>query len=294
MFTTRSFQEEGQLKLSANYLKTLGFQDVKRQVCDIFNSRVGRTFVKVDSSVIKTSTVLSVIWTEVTSSPLRQRDLRNVAGKPLIAWTIEAARQSRFTDRLLVYTADSETATAARILGVETVSRPPQTNATITKQQALLELLGRFPGYEYLVVLDSASPLKRFSDIDCCIEICARKDGLPVVSVAEATFDLNAFLLLDGERRISQVFGTGEELCAGPTRLYTLNPSIQAASATYLNSYNSFVTRDTHAYLIPKERSFTVQSKVDLVIAEALLRTDVEHLPRLTAPVAVDFSANNI
>lgn len=244
--------------------------------------------------MIKTSTVLSVIWTEVTSSPLRQRDLRNVAGKPLIAWTIEAARRSRFIDRLVVYTADSETATSARILGAETLLREGQAETTSTKQQALLELLGRFPGYDYLLVLDSASPLKRFSDIDCCIEICARKDGLPVVSVTEVAYDLSAFLLLDGERRVSEVFGNGDGLFDSPTRLYTLNPSIQAASAIYLNSYGSFVTRDTHAYLMPKERSFTVQSKVDLVIAEALLKSEVEHLHRIAPQVHVDFSANNI
>lgn len=241
--------------------------------------------------MIKTSTVLSVIWTEA-SSPLRQRDLRNVAGKPLIAWTIEAARQSRFIDRLVVYTADPETATAARMLGIETVTRSD--DSTATKQQALLSLLGKFPGYEYMVILDSASPLKRSSDIDCCIEICARKDGLPVVSVTEAAFDRRAFLHLDGERRVTQVFGDDEKGSDGPARLYTLNPSIQAASTIYLSSSNSFLTRDTHAYLMPKERSFAVNSKVDLVIAEALLATNSAQLPRLTPPVEVDLSARNI
>lgn len=241
--------------------------------------------------MIKTSTVLSVIWTEA-SSPLRQRDLRNVAGKPLIAWTIEAAKQSRFIDRLLVYTADSSTATATRMLGVETVTR---NDSTSTKQRALLTLLGKYPGYDYIVILDSASPLKRSSDIDCCIEICARKDGLPVVSVTEAAFDRSAFLYLDGERRVKQVFGSDDDGRGdGPARLYTLNPSIHAASTIYLSSCDSFLTRDTHAYLMPKERSFAVSSKADLVIAEALLTTSSTQLPRLAPRVEVDFSAHSI
>jgi len=60
------------------------------------------------------------------SKGLLRKNLRDLAGKPLIAWTIAAAQAARGVDRLVLSTDDAEIAAVARALGAEIVERPAE------------------------------------------------------------------------------------------------------------------------------------------------------------------------
>ena len=90
--------------------------------------------------------VVALIPARGGSKGIPRKNLAPLAGRPLLAWTVDAALRSRAVTRTVVSTEDDEIATAARDLGAEVLARPPELAADDTPMQpvivhALAELL---------------------------------------------------------------------------------------------------------------------------------------------------------
>ena len=70
--------------------------------------------------------ILGVIPARGASKGIPQKNIRQVCGKPLFAWTIEAAQHSLLLDRWVVSTEDPDIARISRLYGAEILNRPPQ------------------------------------------------------------------------------------------------------------------------------------------------------------------------
>jgi CMP-N-acetylneuraminic acid synthetase len=103
------------------------------------------------------------------SKGVRRKNIRPVAGKPLLAWTIEAAQRARRLDRYIVSTEDPEVAEVARSLGAEVLERPA---ALATDEAPTIEVLRhvleRLPA-DIVVLLQATSPVRDDDLIDRCI-----------------------------------------------------------------------------------------------------------------------------
>lgn len=99
-----------------------------------------------------------------------RKNVRAVAGRPLLAWTIEAALAATRLDGYLVSTEDGEIAGVARAYGAKVLSRPPElaTDEADTLQ-VLQHVLEHVP-VDVVVVLQATSPVRRPGLIDRCIE----------------------------------------------------------------------------------------------------------------------------
>ena len=105
------------------------------------------------------------------SKGLPRKNVLPLAGKPLVAHTIDAARAAGLVDRVVVSTDDPEIAAVARAYGADVVERPPELSGdTASSEAALLHALGVLAdgGYEadVLVFLQCTSPLTTPQDID--------------------------------------------------------------------------------------------------------------------------------
>jgi CMP-N,N'-diacetyllegionaminic acid synthase len=112
--------------------------------------------------------ILAIVPARGGSKGIPRKNLAPVAGKPLIAWTIEAARAARGVDRLAVSTDDAEIASVARALGAEIVQRPADlarddTPTLPVLRHALAELRDT---PDAVLTLQPTSPLRRASHID--------------------------------------------------------------------------------------------------------------------------------
>lgn len=105
------------------------------------------------------------------SKGIPRKNLAPVAGKPLIAWTIDAARAARGLDRLAVSTDDPEIAAVARALGAEIVMRPAELAAddapTLPVLRHALAALGESP--DAVLTLQPTSPLRRAAHIEAAL-----------------------------------------------------------------------------------------------------------------------------
>lgn len=110
------------------------------------------------------------------SKAIPGKNLKRIAGQPLVAWTIQAAKRARHVQRVIVSTDDPAIAQVAREHGAEVVERPPElsTDAASSESALLhaLDHLERTENYrpELLVFLQCTSPLTEAYDIDGAVE----------------------------------------------------------------------------------------------------------------------------
>ncbi len=103
------------------------------------------------------------------SKGIPRKNIKEISGKPLIAWTIEAAKESKMIDRYVVSTEDEEIAEISREYGADVIERPPElaTDETITLS-VLQYVIEKIP-CDSVVLLQATSPIRRGGLIDECI-----------------------------------------------------------------------------------------------------------------------------
>ena len=97
------------------------------------------------------------------------KNIKVLSGKPLIAWTIEAAKESKMIDRYVVSTEDEEIAATSREYGVDVIERPPElATDEATTLSVLQHAVEKIP-CDSIVLLQATSPIRRGGLIDECI-----------------------------------------------------------------------------------------------------------------------------
>jgi len=127
--------------------------------------------------------VLAVIPARGGSKGIPGKNIKRLAGKPLLAWTIEHAKSSRRIDRLVVSTEDSKIAAVARRWGAEVLDRP---KALATDQADTLPVLQHALEHvpaDIVVLLQCTSPVRARDLIDRCVErfLAEKADSLGTV-----------------------------------------------------------------------------------------------------------------
>ena len=113
--------------------------------------------------------IFGVIPARGGSKGIPQKNVRQVCGKPLIAWTIEAAQQSVLLDRWVVSTEDPEIARISRRYGAEILNRPPQLATDTTPTLHVLKHALNHVSADIVVLLQPTSPIRSSGLIDRCI-----------------------------------------------------------------------------------------------------------------------------
>jgi len=103
------------------------------------------------------------------SKGVPRKNIKMIAGKPLIAWTIEAAKQSRMLDRYIVSTEDGEIAQVARKFGAEVLARPPQLAIDEASTMSVLQHVIEHIKCDVVVLLQATTPVRKPGLIDECI-----------------------------------------------------------------------------------------------------------------------------
>lgn len=126
--------------------------------------------------MINNKTVLAVIPARGGSKRTVLKNIREFRDKPLLYWSIEAARHSKHIDRFVVSTESTSVKLIALGNHAQVIDRPEVlATDTATNEDVLRHANLTFdPPYDWLVLLQPTSPLRTAQDIDRCIEIAAR------------------------------------------------------------------------------------------------------------------------
>ena len=103
------------------------------------------------------------------SKGISGKNIKVLSGKPLIAWTIEAAKESKMIDRYVVSTEDEEIAEISRKCGADVIARPQELATDETTTLSVLQYVIEKIPCDSVVLLQATSPIRRGGLIDECI-----------------------------------------------------------------------------------------------------------------------------
>ena len=134
----------------------------------------------------KGKTFLAVIPARGGSKRLPRKNVLDLNGKPLIAYSIEAGLKSKYIDKVIVTSDDDEILTISERYGADTIKRPDElASDTATTFDAIKHAMENCERYDYIILLQPTSPLRNEKHIDEAIELLESKNADAVVSVCE-------------------------------------------------------------------------------------------------------------
>ena len=227
--------------------------------------------------------VLAVIPARGGSKGVPGKNIRALAGRPLIAWTIAAAKHAPELDRVIISSDDADIIETAKAWGGKApFTRPAELARDDTPGIApVLHALDALPeSYDYVVLLQPTSPLRTGADISAALALCLEQNAPACVSVSAPQHAPWWMFRLDESRRMHSLFPKD----ALPTRrqdmpeVYALNGAIYVAEVNWLRKSKAFLTPETVAYVMPRERSLDIDTELDFVMAEALVGNSNKNL----------------
>jgi len=225
--------------------------------------------------MISDKTILAIIPARGGSKGVPRTNIRDVAGKPLIAWTIEEAKKSQYIDCLILSSEDEEIISVAKAWGCEVpFIRPVELAQDNTPGiDPVLHAISEAPGYDFVVLLQPTSPLRTVYDIDGCIELCAKSGNSASVTVVESGKSPFWMYIMDEQGRLQPLIGS-DGACARRQdlpKVFALNGAVYTARTDWLVREKTFVTDETVAYLMSIERSLDIDTEIDVEVAQFFL-----------------------
>lgn len=225
--------------------------------------------------------MLAIIPARGGSKGVSGKNIRLLCGKPLIAYTIEAAMVAKTIDRIIVSTDDAQIAAVAREYGVEVPFMRPKElaqddslaidNYLYTINRLNTELNG---DYEEFTVLLPTVPLRQAQDIEQACALFLSKKADSVISCTELPhpkewiFDIRP----DGTIQRDNSVDTRKMMNRQANRAgFIPNGAVFVLTYSLLKNKYSYYTDKTFAYVMPPERSVDIDSLFDFEYAQYLM-----------------------
>lgn len=210
------------------------------------------------------------------SKRVKNKNLLEIAGKPLIGWTIEAAKNSAYIDRVIVSSENSDILESAKLLGAEIPFVRPQEFAQdhSTGMEPVLHALSEITDYDYVVLLQPTSPLRTTFDIDHAIEKIIGENAKCLVSVSPVDKKPDWMFTFKDDGRLSSLLLDHQK--NKTQQVYVLNGAIYIASTKWLQNTKGFITEETIGFEMPVSRSLDIDTPEDLLFCKALMEKKFE------------------
>jgi CMP-N,N'-diacetyllegionaminic acid synthase len=225
--------------------------------------------------------VLGVIPARGGSKGIPRKNLTIVAGRPLLAWTADAARNARALSRVVLSTDDPALAEHGRSLGLDVPFLRPESLAADDTPMlpVLIDALDRLcaePGFDadVVVLLQPTSPLRRAEHIDQAVQQLASTGADSVVSVVSVPHHFSPLSVLREEGGRLHPYESGQTVVRrqDKPRLWARNgPAVLAVRVATLRA-GSLYGDDSRALPMSDEDSIDVDTSFDLEMADWLLR----------------------
>lgn len=227
--------------------------------------------------------VLSIIPARGGSKGIPKKNIYPLCGKPLIAWTIEAAKGSKYISRTILSSDSSEIIKVAGRYGVEAPFVRPNELAkddtpALPVIQHTVNWLKVNEDYipDYIVLLQPTSPLRTSRHIDEALEKLINSDADSIVSVVKAPHQFNPHSIMEMKNGFLKPFLKYDER----KNIRQLKPVFYArnGAAIYAFTYECLMKKNSIygdkilAYEMSREESIDIDDLLDLTICEMLLK----------------------
>jgi len=223
----------------------------------------------------KSQTFLAIIPARGGSKRLPKKNILDLKGKPLIAYSIEAGLQSKYIDKVIVSSDDDEILDTSKAFGAEIIKRPDAlASDTATSFDAIKHTIENTEKYDYIVLLQPTSPLRSALQIDEAIELLETKEANAIVSVCEMDHsplwsntlpkdgNMSGFLRDEVLNKRSQDLET----------YYRVNGAIYICKTEKLLEEESFFLKENiYGFVMDRESSVDIDETIDFKLAEWII-----------------------
>jgi len=231
--------------------------------------------------------VLGIITARGGSKGISRKNIAPLLGKPLLAYTAEAALASSRLTRTVLSTDDAEIAEVGRKYGISVpFFRPTELAADDTPTISVLQhvvkaLEAQGEHYDAIFTLQPTNPLRTAADIDGAIDLLERTGADSVISFVDVgERHPSRMKFIDKEGRVTDP--PFAEAFEGQPRqqlnkLFLREGSVYLTRRSVLMEDNSIKGRDCRAWIIPSERAQNIDTPLDLIMAEQILKSQIKN-----------------
>jgi N-acylneuraminate cytidylyltransferase/CMP-N,N'-diacetyllegionaminic acid synthase len=214
------------------------------------------------------------------SKGIRHKNTRYLAGKPLIAYTIEAALRSKTLRRVIVSTDDTEIAEVAKSYGAEVpFLRPAELAKDDTPSLLVVQHAVKYiekderRKLDVVVLLQPTSPLRNHEYIDDAVKKLLETGADSVITVCKVRHHPFSCFTFEGDRLFPfSRKGISVSRRQDLPEVYAENGAVYAVRRNVLLEQNSVYGKDTRAVVMPYEQSIDIDDYFDFFVAEMMLR----------------------
>lgn len=229
--------------------------------------------------MVDNTTFLGLIPARGGSKRIPKKNMMECAGKPLIAWSIEAGLQSKHLDALWVSTDDTAIAAYAQSIGATVpFIRPPElATDTATSIDVIVHAIHHahttlHTSFDYIVLLQPTSPLRDHADIDHAIRFCMDKKADAVISVCKADHSPLWMNTLPNDLSMTHFLRTSTTRSQDLEQYYHLNGALYICKTDKLIcEHTLFLKENIFAYIMPQHKSIDIDTHLDFRLAEYYL-----------------------
>lgn len=222
---------------------------------------------------------IAIIPARSGSKGLKDKNIRLLNGKPLLAYSVEAALESGKFDEVIVSTDSEKYAEIAKEwgAGVPFLRSAELSSDTATSKDVILDVLKRYADsgqiFDTFCLLQPTSPLRTAEDICRAYHIFSEKKANAVVGVTEV--DHSPLFCNTLPEDGSLVNFIRPEAKDKPRQAlesyYRINGAMYIASSLYYQKYGDFYHDRCYAYVMGKDVSVDIDDEVDFIFAELLM-----------------------
>lgn len=225
---------------------------------------------------MNTNNIIAVIPARGGSKGIPGKNIKVLAGRPLIYYSIKAAQDSKYVSEVFVSTDSDQIADVSISHGARVVKRPDEfakdDSPTIDSVFHTVESIKSEYDPSIIVLLQPTSPLRDSDDIDMSIELFFANKCMPVVSMCEVEHSPYWYFKFHN--------GHFEPLFAGHLknrrqdlpRIYRPNGAIYISSLNDLYKNHGFYSDDIIPYIMPTDKSVDIDTEIDFKFADLLIQ----------------------
>jgi CMP-N,N'-diacetyllegionaminic acid synthase len=227
--------------------------------------------------VINNKTFLAIIPARGGSKRLPKKNILDLAGKPLISWSISAAIKSKYIDKVMVTTDSDEIMEVARKYGAEVPFKRPDylSNDTAIRPDVIKHTIDFYQNenqenFDYIIFLQPTSPLRNETHIDKAIEYMFEKNADAIVSVCEVEHPVQWSGVLPDNKDMSDFLNEIDIKSRSQDfpSYFRLNGAIFICdSYKFMESGCMFLKENIFAYVMSQDISIDIDTKIDFMFA---------------------------
>lgn len=222
---------------------------------------------------------IAIIPARSGSKGLKDKNIKDLCGKPLMAYSIEAALESGVFDEVMVSTDSEKYAEIARKCGAQVPFLRSEYTASDSSSSwdMVDEVLDGYrklgKEFDTFCLLQPTSPLRNVDDIKSAYNLFSEKADFAVISVCEAEHSpLWCGKLPDNGEFINFIDRDGMNQRQAAGKYYRLNGAIYIVNCEKYKDERFFYQKGSFAYLMPQIRSVDIDTEMDFRLAEMLIK----------------------